>query len=371
MSLDDVIGQSRPKRILRQALRSGRLAHAYLFHGPEGVGKEALALELAKLVNCDQGGNDACDLCPSCRKISKFRHPDVRLILPAPPSVKPEQMGALLEERAKGPWGVLGLGADGSISIESIRGLRRDGAFRPFEGKQKVAIIAKADRMTVQAANALLKTLEEPPNDMLLVLTSARPHGLLPTIVSRCQQLRFGQLQPEEIEEALVNRFGIESAKARLVGHLSGGSFKRAAELLDGDVNRLREEALGLLRVALSGNNVDILETVERIWQAGNRESIQKLLQVLLIWFGDLFLLSESGEKSAIANIDRLEELQAMIAAYQPDQIERWISSTEDILDRLIRNVNPKLALTALLLRIESERSNPDWGQTQRPCSEV
>lgn len=315
-------------------------------------------MELAKVVNCEQGEDDACDRCLSCRKVSGLKHPDVKVLLPVPPGVGPERVGALLQERVADPYGLSGARVDGSISIEAVRELQREGSLRPFEGKRKVAIILEADRMTVQAANALLKTLEEPPGGMLLILTSARPHALLPTIVSRCQPIRFGPLWPEEVEWALTEHLSLEANRARLVAHLSGGSLKRAGELLKEEVTELRDEALRLLQTALSGDHLKALDLAEHIWRAGGRDMTLHVLRLVLIWFGDLFRLSHRGEEETLANSDRLEELWAMAQVWGPQGAESGINLTEDIIGRIERNVSPRLALTAFLFQL-GERVNP------------
>ncbi|MBI5788339.1 MAG: DNA polymerase III subunit delta' [Candidatus Schekmanbacteria bacterium] len=162
MGWNQIKGQNRVVKILCRALAQKRLPHAYLFYGIEGVGKKLTALHLAKVVNCRQQTEEPCGICPACHKVDKAIHPDVILIQP--------------EEGE-------------SIKIEQIRRLQEEIAYKPFEGYFKVWIIDQADKMTQQAANCLLKTLEEPPASSLIILLAVQEESLLPTIISRCQTL--------------------------------------------------------------------------------------------------------------------------------------------------------------------------------------
>ena len=190
MSFNNVIGQERVKRALRQALENGRLAHAILLYGPEGVGKRAMAIELAKAVNCTRAKTDACDRCNSCHKISSLQHPDLKVVFPGPAQLPVEEEVSVLQKIAEDNYQPVGFGKSVTIPIDKIRELRKQASYHPYEGKRKVAIVLGADQMRPEAANALLKILEEPPGTMLLILTATNPSSLLPTILSRCQRIR-------------------------------------------------------------------------------------------------------------------------------------------------------------------------------------
>ena len=204
MSWNHILGQAFPVSVLKTHLERERVAPAYLFAGPSGVGKRLTALELAKALNCERG-IDACDACGSCRRIVKGIHPDVHRIEPQ--------------------------GAAETIRIDDVRAVVSRVVLRPFMAKCQVVIIAQADRLTEEAANSLLKMLEEPPRQARFVLTTAQPAGCLPTITSRCQMIRFQQLPVGVVERLMQTEHGIEPSVSGQVSRLAQGSVTRGLEL--------------------------------------------------------------------------------------------------------------------------------------------
>jgi len=211
MRLAEILGQERAISQLRRSWAAGRLAQAYRFVGPDGVGKRTAALALAQAVNClsPTAGEapDACGSCPACQKIAAGNHPDVTLVAPAEKTV---------------------------IDIDQIRRIADRAGRRAYEGAAKVWILDPADRMQEPAANAFLKTLEEPPGASLFILVTAAPGSLLPTIRSRCQEVRFDLLEPEVLEEILARR-GVPAGRGQELARLAGGSAARA---LDDDLEQ-------------------------------------------------------------------------------------------------------------------------------------
>lgn len=346
MAFEAVIGQERVKEILIRAAQRERLPHALLFHGPEGVGKDALAIELAKAINCT---NPPCGGCPSCRKIDKGQHPDVHLIFPIPSNIKPEEHATHLQEKTRHPYAAVSFTKASSISIKAIRGLQRSMSYKPFEAKYKVAIIAEADKMTIEAANAFLKSLEEPPPDTVLILTTSKPHALLSTILSRCQKLRFDPLNETEIEGALLEHSPDEPHRARLASRLAIGNYRRAQEFIKDDIDRRRTEALSLLTSGLSGTVAQIVEASESYMGRVNTDELKTFLNLSLLWMRDLLLLHEKRDEQHIANIDRLEELKDWTSTYTESDVRRWIEATKKTLELIDRNVNVQLAIIGLM----------------------
>ncbi len=202
MSLDRIRGQTRALNLIRRAVEAERLPHALLFSGPEGVGKRTAALELAKALNCAGGAApDACDACPSCRLVGCEAHPDILVVAPE--------------------------GGSRSLKIAQVREVERHAVLSPYAGRRKVALVDAAEAMTQEAANAFLKTLEEPPGGAVLILISSAPMSLLPTIRSRCQEVRFGPL-PEVVVVALLAEAGIDPAEARRAADLGAGGVGQA-----------------------------------------------------------------------------------------------------------------------------------------------
>lgn len=221
MSLAQVQDQAVPTRLLRNIITQGRIPNGLLFWGPEGVGKQYAALEFAKALSCQEGAGDACDECLSCRKITNGNHPDVKIIGPTSRSRE-----------------ILKAGIDFINDLAS---------YRPFEANYRVIIIEEADRMRFEAQNHFLKTLEEPPSKTLFILMTASPRKLLPTIRSRCQQVRFGALQPETVKTLLSQHRAISPDIAEAIAAVSQGQMSRAFDLVDTDRRTIIADVLARL----------------------------------------------------------------------------------------------------------------------------
>ena len=185
MSFEFILGQDRPKQVLKKVLRNGHVPNAYLFYGPESIGKKFTAIEVAKALNCEiSGPEDGCDQCPACQKIDRRTHPDFFLL-------EPEKSSPTARESI--------------LKIDAIRELQKKLVYLPYEGQTKVVIIDNAECMNPQAANSFLKTLEEPQSQTLIILIASNPYQLLPTIVSRCQGIRFYPLPAEAVRKIIAH----------------------------------------------------------------------------------------------------------------------------------------------------------------------
>ncbi|MBM4276189.1 MAG: DNA polymerase III subunit delta', partial [Deltaproteobacteria bacterium] len=243
----DILGQERVLTYLKTAWRKGRLAHAYLFLGPDGVGKASVARALAAALNCTQPlpEADACGTCPSCRRMAAGTHPDFLVISPEESKVQ--------------------------IKIEHIREFRRLTAYPPLGGGWRVALIKPAEALTAQndaAANALLKTLEEPPERNLIILAATVEGDLLPTVVSRCQKLPFSPLPPALVSRELERRRNLAPAQAALVAALSGGSLGRALAMDPEELLNQRRQVLADLEQMAQGSVTAVLEWAGRLAKA-------------------------------------------------------------------------------------------------------
>lgn len=323
MSWDGVIGQERVKELFRRALATGQVAHAYLLFGEEGVGKDALALEFARALNCETKQPDACGRCESCRKMQTLQHPNVKLIIPLPTGksektgddpvgvLSEDQVAGLRQElasKAKDPYYRVALPKANFIKVNSIRELRREASLTGFLGGKKVFIISGADRMNAEAGNSLLKTLEEPPGDTIIILTTAHKEQLLPTIISRCQLLRCGPLDEDAITNALVSRDGRTESEARVAAKLSNGSFTAARALVSEDMARIRTEVVGFLRSALGKSPASLLAEIERILAASDRAAAERWLRMLQVWFHDAVALRQQTKATGRNGGENLEK---------------------------------------------------------------
>ncbi|SEN64709.1 DNA polymerase III subunit delta' [Lihuaxuella thermophila] len=259
MSFQEVKGQSQVIRLLQNGLLHGKIAHAYCFAGPRGVGKQKTAMELAKALNCEQKGADACDRCRSCLRIEHGNHPDVIRIKP-----------------------------DGaSIKIDQVRQLQRAFSFSPGKEVVRVIMIEQADFMTPQAANSLLKFLEEPVSAMVAILITENIHAMLPTVLSRCQILRFSQLPPAILAKKLEEQ-GIRKDNARILAHLSQG--EEEYQLLDQEeFAQLCRRVIEWNQEILSGKS-SALVSIQREWlqKQTENERLPLVLDILLLWLRDL-----------------------------------------------------------------------------------
>lgn len=398
----DIRGQDRALELIRLAVAKDRLPHAYLFHGVRGVGKTTTALALAQFLNCQQPtDDDSCGECRSCRRIDRFRHPDVHWIFPMAGSERGQKfkgservdaIQAVVEERL-GP-GIHGLSYPGAASIAigrdedsrvgSVGELRHRSGYAAVEARIKVFIVSEAERMTREAANSLLKVLEEPPPDNLLVLTTQQPGQLLDTIVSRCQSVRFRDWSEEEITEVLLERGGwrFESrpgkrtkewqqsppdpGTASLAAALARGSLTRAEDLSREDMVKVRDGAVRFLGmtpddpdlqrwVANLDDELGLLASKKGTAVENDRRVIELVLDFGLLWYGDL-LRAVAGSTVPLANRDRERDIRKQAATLSVEEIGRRIGVLEETRAALRGNVYRPLVLHSLIHALAGEK---------------
>ncbi|MDR0965539.1 MAG: DNA polymerase III subunit delta' [Myxococcales bacterium] len=344
MPFSSILGQARAIASLRSALDRGQLHHAYLFGGPEGVGKELTALTLAQAANCETESGDACGKCSACRRIADRNHPDMTWVLPE------------AEQITRGWAGRADFSATPSrdIRIAQIRALQERLSFRPLEARTRFIFICGADAMNPQAQNALLKTLEEPPPATVLILIAAAPGQLLPTIRSRCLTLSFAPLPTELIEQKLVAQKKLDPALAHLCAALSFGSLGAAFEL---DVKALEKRRGRIERLAAldAGGVTDALRFAEELAEAkGEAPSALALFET---WYRDVALLASLDADSNfepghhLLHADMRSLLDASAERLGPVEPLRRIDLCRGVRARLRFNASPRLQLEQLFLR--------------------
>ncbi|WP_169713797.1 DNA polymerase III subunit delta' [Paludifilum halophilum] len=258
MSLNEVFGQQQVVQLLKRGLRTGRIAHAYCFAGPRGVGKTRTAQQLAKALNCLNGKEDACDECIHCQRIDHGNDPGVMKVSP-----------------------------DGqTIKIDQVRAIQRAFSYSPPENATRVIMIEHADAMTVQAANSLLKFLEEPTSRMVAILITENLHALLPTIRSRCQLLRFPALSPERIAQYLKEE-GYDPETSRIAAHLAAGLDDARGRMEEDEFALLCERVIKWSGEIASGSSEALVSVQTQILETG-RERLETVLDLLLLWLRDL-----------------------------------------------------------------------------------
>jgi DNA polymerase III subunit delta' len=330
MSFAEIIGQKRIINLLRRALAQDHLPHSFLFTGMEGVGKKLAAFTLAKVVNCENGAaGDCCDRCVSCRKAASGNHPDINII-----------------ER-DGPF----------IKIEQIRALKQRLRFKPLEGRYRVTIINNAQNMKIEAANALLKVLEEPPAENLIILTAYEITSLLPTIVSRCLHLPFQPLATEEISTHLCQAHGLEPEKTAVMAELAGGSLSRAAALLDEKQLDRRRRLLETVAGIHESHITDLL-AVAKAWK-GEGPDLKQDLEWLKTWLRDLLVQQlEAAGSIGLLNVDFAEKVVGASSRFKPDHLLEMFELICTVQGAISYNINKRLSLEALLLLLRARATD-------------
>jgi len=340
------------------SIRQDRLPHAYLFYGPQGSGKEALAIKLAQLLNCEKDALQACNTCGQCSKIERFQHPDVKFILPTPAesNITDKELIEALQEKAQNPYRRIDFsGKNLFIGIDTIRELKLEARFKLYEGKKKIYIISEADTMRTEAANAILKLLEEPPANLMLILTTSNIYKIIPTIKSRCQLMRFKPLSADQIQE-IIEKYhpNIDTEKLRLIIRLSGYNIKSAFDFLDMDVLALRETALEFLRkLSLIHRSQELMQIIEPLGRKGSRNEAKLVLWFLLLWFQDvLHLENQNGDE--LLNYDLKDRVEKFIDYAPNADIQKIVWEIENSIKDLddVRNFNPVLILTNLAIKL-------------------
>ena len=338
MSFSKLIGNERNKEVLRRLLHEGRLASTLIFAGPDGVGKRQFALTLAKAANCQRApagegarpaAEDSCDACAVCRRIDEGTHGDVTT-----------------------------LGPDGAyIKIAQTRALAEEVYFRPREGRHRFFLIDGADRLREEAANSLLKTLEEPPPTSTLILLTARPDALLLTIRSRAQRLNFAPLSVAEMERYLTANYRRPAPDTALLARITGGRIGQAAAIDISEYRRERHELLKLIELLTAGDNrYRLLKAAEHLGKQ-EREGFEKKLELLTSLLRDLFLLAAGGVPGAVVNVDIADRLAALAPAIGVRRLILWAEKFNELRANLGVNINRQVATEAALLKLGSARA--------------
>ncbi|MBN2001275.1 DNA polymerase III subunit delta' [candidate division KSB1 bacterium] len=351
MSFNNVIDQDRPKEILSRAIFQNRVAHAYLFKGPEGVGKEAMAFEFAKAIFCS-AGNKPCGSCRHCTRLNHFTHPDFIFLFPMPKNVTDDDHRRILNSIMREPYFRLKPWAGPVIGIERIRELRRVCNLKPFEGK-RIILIAEADKMTAEASNSLLKILEEPPPFTHIILTTANVNRLLKTIISRSQAIDFGLISDQKIQQALEDK-GVENARAQLLARMCQGNYTRALEWLETNVEQRRDLAVELIRKCLR-DQFEHIRFVKELLERNEKQELRDILRLLLVWFRDALVVSNEPHKGKeqVINIDKFDTLIKFVNTFKEIKYELAFSEIENSIEMLDGNIQINLLFIVLLLKLQ------------------
>src|SRR5512136_720681 len=326
-----VVGQDKILSLLDYGLKNNAIAHAYLLVGPRHVGKGTLAINLAQALNCD-GPEVPCGECRSCQRIRMGKHADVT---------------------------TTGLDSRTEIGIDDIRGLQRLANLPPYEGKCKVFIIDEAEYLSTEAANSLLKILEEPPPRVVWLLLAAKEERLLQTIASRCQKLELRPAPSERVQEVLVNSYKVDADKAKLLTQLCHGCLGWAlSALADCDILERRSQRIdrliSLLTADLEQRFAYAQELANQFSQ--DRKAAVEITEIWLDWWHDLMLI-KGGYREAIVNVDRKTVLEEEARGLGLSEIKEFLANLGLLQEAMSRNVNPRLAAEWLMLNLPRLRN--------------
>ena len=319
----NLIGHEWAVDMLKKHVVNGTTRHAYLFSGPPGLGRRTLALRFAQALNCPTpvSAGVPCGTCRDCKQIEAMQHADLTVI----------------QAEAEG----------GTLKVDQIREARRTLTLKPYQSKYRVSIFLRFQEANDNAANALLKTLEEAPSYAVLILTADNPEQLLPTIVSRCEVLRLRPLKIEEVQRGLESR-RIEAGRAKLIAHISGGRFGYALRLIENDaLLEKREERLNDLQTLISAARVQKFAYADKL--SKDKDVMRQAVLIWLSYWRDVMLRTAQAE-TPLVNVDRNVEIEDLASRMDLSSARRVVSGLEDVLEKMDRNVNSRMLAEVLLL---------------------
>lgn len=319
----NLVGHEWAVDMLKKHVVNGTTRHAYLFAGPPGAGRRTLALRFAQALNCRTPIEPGvpCGQCRDCKQIEAMQHADLTV-------VQAESEGGILK-------------------VDQIREARRMLTLKPYVADYRVALFLRFQEANENAANALLKTLEEAPSYAVLILTADNPEQLLPTIVSRCEVLRLRPLPMEQVQQELEAR-GLEGDKAKLIAHISGGRFGTSLRLIENEaLLEKREERLNDVQSLISASRVEKFAYAEKL--SRDKESMRQTIMIWLSYWRDVMLRSAQA-KTPLVNIDRNVEIEDLAGRLDLSVARGAACALEDALEKMEKNVNPRLLAEVLLL---------------------
>jgi DNA polymerase III subunit delta' len=314
--------------ILREHIIRGNPRHAYLLTGPQGIGRRTLALRMAQALNCPspEAPGIPCFNCHTCKQIERMQHPDLLVVQSDPQSR--------------------------NLKVEQIRDLQRSLSLTPYEARYRIAILLRFEEANPNAANALLKTLEEPAPPVILILTAESSESLLPTIVSRCEVIRLGPLSYSTVSDSLQSHWGIQADEANLLAHLSGGRLGYAVHLFqEPEQLSQRHEWLEEHKHLLIANRIERFNYADKLTKDKdkNRDKLHSLLEVWLSLWRDI-LLRATGAQTPLVNIDREIEINNLARQLGIENSYKMVENIERTMELIDNNINPRLVIEDLMI---------------------
>lgn len=323
MRFSDVFGQKHIIKYLKKSISNNSVSHAYVFEGPDGIGKRTVAKVFGKALVCESTDSEPCRECRSCLLFQSNSHPDIKTI-----------------------------SSNSSIGVDTIRDIVKDVNTKPYYGVRKIYIIENADKMTIQAQNSLLKTLEEPPNYAVIILTTSNIELLLSTLLSRCIIKKFVRNTNEEVYQYIKANYP-NSFDEKVIISLADGIIGNVKKIISSnDMNRLRQETYNVIKTMVKGKEYEALETVAFFSQ--QKDNIDLILHIMLLFFRDILISSQANDNSFLVNTDYLDSIYNLGEFIKPDGIRKCIDAILEAKNNLLSNSNFSLTIEVLVLKINN-----------------
>lgn len=324
MYYSDIVGQDETKKSLINAVKNDNVSHCYIFEGPKDMGKYDLSLVFAQSLFCEDFNSEPCNACGDCIKVNSMNHPDLHIINFEEKTIKREDIDILIESIYK----------------------------KPYEAKKKVYIIKNSHDMTPQAANTFLKTLEEPPKDSVIILLTNNINLLLPTIVSRCQVIKFKDINQNEIRKFLINKYDIDEEKAFITAYYSKGILNKAVNIATGKdyILEKRKEVIELFDNIIKSDSGIIFEC-ENYFEE-QKDNIDKILEIIMLWIRDVAFI-KNDMKNLIINKDFAELANKHAMGLKFNDVDELIDYLQNVSENIKNNVNYKLTIDRMLFKIQ------------------
>ncbi|MEP0828732.1 MAG: hypothetical protein HRF51_09440 [bacterium] len=377
ITLNEIPGQQTPKKILLGSLNRGKVASTYLFYGDDGVGKWGMALALAALLNCEKPARDddgkivdSCGQCRNCRLIAGFNFTEMLFALPLPPHKNDKEYAELflefLQTKKAEPYQIVTGNRQLTIPIDAAREIKKKCAIRPAAGLKRVVLFYQMEKMLQASADSLLKLIEEPPPETVIVLTANSPGNLLPTIQSRSQKVRFAPVSQPEAVAYLTQRYGLPEEKAAVAARLGRGSIGKALNYISNPADSeqpetedtadtaisFRQKSFLMFKGLFSKDTPAALDTIDNLLKSNDRGDAERVLEQWQSFLGDM-ICAKYDNPTGIINSDFAHDIDGFSAKiYDSDLIARLTEEIKLTVLGLRRNTHPRLALAALAIRM-------------------
>ncbi len=330
MTYRDILGQENIVSHLKAAVAQKKTSHAYIFCGEDGSGKRMMAERFARALVCESGSGEACGECKACRESMSGNHPDIKYVTHAKPRI---------------------------ISVDEIRDqLNNDMVIKPYNGGKKVYIIDEAEKLNEQAQNAMLKTIEEPPEYGIVVLLVNNAGALLPTIKSRCIQLNFKPVSKRIVKDMLVRDHGISEYMADVAASFADGVPGRAISFAESQAfSEMKSDVVSMLRRVDKMDAGDIYQTV-KAWNEGkSKDNLKEKLQLITLWYRDVLVAKSTGAGTKLTFSDEENEIMAQAEKYSYKNLMTKVEETQKARDRIAVSVNADATIMVLLFKLREK----------------